>query len=269
MNLRNIKTKLIGMIGETPIAVIQALRFIYLIYTNAKDPETSLLPKLLSRGDTTVDVGANGANWTYSLHQAVGKSGCVYAFEADPYYALATDLTIKFLLMSRGVRMFPYGLSDVDEQVRLRIKDSDGLRLSGQSYVDKRSISDDSAATLVTLKRLDSLIADQPRLLSTKLIKCDVEGYELFVFRGAAQILEHSKPIVILETGNYESQGYSAHDLFDFFAVRDYVCFAMIAENTLARTDHDMNHEKALSVNRVLLPTSMVPIVSRTIDVLQ
>jgi FkbM family methyltransferase len=254
MNTQLIKTRLIETIGEKPTAFLQALRFVYLIKTKSKmDPEISLLPKLLKKGDTTIDVGANGADWTYWLHINVGSSGMVYAFEAEPYYATATDLAIK-LLRLKGVRLFPYGLSDAEGEVALRVTDPKGLRLTGESHIDRNSSGENFGVKRVKVKPLDSFIDDLPGLARTKLIKCDVEGYELFVFRGAVEVLDSSRPFVILETGNYEMQGYSGKDIFDFFHRREYVPFSMIGDNALARTNTAMGHEKAISVNRVLVP---------------
>lgn len=269
MNTRYIKTKLIGALGEKPMVFIQALRFVYLLYSKHNtDPEIALLPTLVRKGDTVIDVGASGANWTYWLQRSVGKTGFVYAFEADPYYALATHLAIK-LLRLKGTRLFPHGLSDSDEEVPLRVIDSEGLRLSGLSHIDKNASKVSSGVNVVNLKRLDSLIREHPRLLTTKLIKCDVEGYELFVFRGAVEILDRSRPFVILETGNFETQGYSGSDLFEFFHSRHYASFALTGDNTLAPTNTAMEHEKALSVNRVLLPLEQITLVQDKIRILR
>ncbi len=254
MNTQQIKTRLIETIGERPTAFLQALRFIYLLYTKQDtDPEIALLPKLLNKGDTAVDVGANGANWTYWLHGIVGRTGSVYAFEADPYYAAATDLTIR-LMRLKGVRLFPYGLSDVEEKVKLQVNDSGGLRLTGKSRIDRNANENSIGAKSVEVRRLDSLIYDFPKLVTTRLIKCDVEGYELFVFRGAVDIIERSRPVIILETGNFEIQGYGSRDVYDFFDCREYVSFALIGDNTLAKTNNAFEHGKAITVNRVLIP---------------
>ncbi len=236
------------------MAFIQALRFIKLLYTKKSiEPEILLLPKFLRRGDTTIDVGANGADWTYWLHRNVGKTGLVYAFEADSYYAVATDLAIK-LLRLKGVQLFPYGLSDVEEEVALRVTDPAGLRLTGTSQIDRNADANNVGVKRVKVKRLDSLMEDFPRLVETKLIKCDVEGYELFVFRGAMRIIERSRPFVILEIGHYDTEGYSGRDVYNFFDSREYISLAMIGDNTLARTNPAMEHEKAISVNRVMVP---------------
>ncbi len=268
MNTQQIKTRLIKTIGERPTAFLQALRFIYLLYIKQRtDPEIALLPKLLNEGDTAIDVGANGANWTYWLHENVGRTGSVYAFEADPYYAIATDLAIK-LLRLRGVRLFPYGLSNVEEKVVLLVHDSKGLRLTGKSHIDRNANECGVGAKSVRLRRLDALLDDLPKLATTKLIKCDVEGYELFVFRGAVEIIERSRPFIILETGNFEIQGYSSRDVYDFFDSREYVSLAMVGDNTLAKTDAAMEHREAISVNRVLIPKEQLRNIQAEINVL-
>jgi FkbM family methyltransferase len=269
MNSEQIKTKLIGAFGEKPVAFIQAVRFLYLLFRRpTPDPEIALLPVLLEKGDTVVDVGANGANWTYWLHRQVGNTGLVYAFEADPYYARATAIAIRLLRM-KGVHLFPFGLSESDEELPLVIADAQGSRLSGLSHIDKNAEKHGRNFQIVRLKRLDSLIGDFPRLAATKLIKCDVEGYELLVFRGAVEILERSRPYIVLETGHYEMQGYSARDVFEFFAERDYASYAMLRDDTLARTDPMMEHPGTLGVNRVMLPREKLMILKdkiRTIE---
>ncbi len=254
MNSQLIRTRLIDAFGEKPVAFVQALRFVYrLLRRSNVDPEFKLLPLLLSKGEAALDIGANAANWTYWLHHNVGRNGVVYAFEAEPYYALATGLAIK-LLRLKGVRLLPFGLSDVEEDVVLRVTDSNGVRLTGTSYIDRNTSGQTVGAQRVKVRRLDSLIGELPALLNTKLIKCDVEGYELFVFKGAVEVLRRARPFIILETGNYEIQGYTGEDIYNFFLEREYASFAMTGANTLAKTDAKMDHPMAVSVNRVLVP---------------
>jgi len=267
MNTKLIKTRLIETIGEKPTAFLQALRFAYIIKIKSKiDPEISLLPRFLSKGDIAVDVGANSADWTYRLHTNVGKTGRVYAFEAEPYYALATSLAIRMLRM-KGVRLFPYGLSDIDGHVALKVMGSNGLRLTGESRIDRNSKADDPGVKKIEVKRLDSLAKEIPELSKTRLIKCDVEGYELFVFKGATEVLTRSRPFVILETGNYESQGYTGEDMFNFFENLEYVPFAMVGKNNISKTDTSLNREGALSVNRVLIPSEQLDNIRRNISI--
>ncbi len=268
MNNQDIKTTLINVIGETPTAYIQALRFVYILLAKQKaDPETALLSAFLHKGDTAIDVGANGADWTTHLHRAVGDNGAVFAFEADPYYALATGIAVK-LMGLKGVRLFPFGLSDSNEEVTLRVTDADGSRLAGLSHIEKGGVKNGRGLKTIQLKPLDSLVREFPALASAGVIKCDVEGYELFVFRGAVEILKQARPVVILEIGNFEEQGYTAKDVVEFFDTRDYRMYAMTAPNTLALTNAALEHAGAISVNRIMIPKEKIDALRTTINFL-
>ena len=267
MNKQQIKTKLIATFGEKSMAYLHALRFIYLLWAKQTlEPEIRLLPLLVHKGETVIDVGANGADWTYWLHHFVGNTGSVFAFEADPYYAKATDVALKLMCL-KGVHLFPYGLSEENEKVPLAIFDVNGSRLSGRSHIDKYSEKTEETQ-IVELKRLDSLVEYYPQLAAAKLIKCDVEGYELIVFRGAVEIMDSSRPIVILEIGHFETQGYSVNDVYDFFSIRNYVSFAMVSDKTIAQTNQMMEHKEALSVNRVLIPVEQITMLSDKIQII-
>jgi FkbM family methyltransferase len=255
MNTQRVKTLMLKLAGDTWASRIHGLRFAYFLKRfPLPDPEVDLLPRFLHPGDSAVDVGANGANWTHALHRAVGDGGEVFAFEADPYYARATDIAIRIMRM-KGVRMFPFGLSDKNEDVLLRIFDDAGQRLSGLGFIDKTAGREGAP---ITLKTLDSLIDQYPRMLSTGVFKCDTEGYELFVFKGARRVIETARPLVILEVGDYAVQGYTAGHLTAFFRTFDYTPFAMISGRKLAKTDDALEHEHALSVNRVLIPSEKI-----------
>ena len=237
---------------------LQALRFVMIARSEAlRDPETALLPDLLETNDVALDVGANGGNWTYYLQQAVGKNGQVLAFEADPYYARATELAIRWTGL-KGTTLFPFGLSDQHETVNLRIKDVKGKRMSGLSHIDKSSPTSAGGVQRIQLRVLDEMMTEYPALKQTKLIKCDVEGYELFVLRGAKKLLQMAQPTLIFEIGNFEAQQYSESDLGLFLKDLGYQIFTLTTTQKLVPVSDNLTHPAAIGVNRVALTPTQI-----------
>jgi hypothetical protein len=76
---------------------------------------------------------------------------------------------------------------------------------------------------MVTCKvvRLDD---ELPRGVEVSLIKCDVEGAELFAFRGGEQTIDRDLPSVIAEINPWYLEGFgvSTADLLEFFSRRGY-----------------------------------------------
>ena len=246
------------------MAYVQAIRFVYLIkfrkHGKKIDPEFDLLSVFLRDGDVAVDVGSNGADWTYQLNRRVGKTGNVFAFEVDPYYSVATSLAIQFMGL-KGVKCFSFGLSDKQEIVQLEIIDNVGNRYSGESRINKKINFKNKKISRVELRTSDSLVADYPELMRSKLIKCDVEGYELFVFKGAQKILSVARPIVIMEVGACKSQGYTSKDLFQFFKIRGYLPYGLVVNKKLHITDEQLQLVNAISVNRVIVPIEKMTLI--------
>jgi hypothetical protein len=71
----------------------------------------------------------------------------------------------------------------------------------GESFYDARLIPAGSKSSLrqaaVEVKTVDSLFSARPR--SVSFIKCDVEGQELQTLRGAKNLIERDRPMLLLE----------------------------------------------------------------------
>jgi FkbM family methyltransferase len=77
----------------------------------------------------------------------------------------------------------------------------------------------------VPVIRLDDYVAEK-NLQRIDFIKCDVEGAELLVMRGASQVLAHMRPIVMLEIAEEWTRrfGYSVADLKVHMFNEGYEC---------------------------------------------
>jgi len=195
-------------------------------------PEISLVTKFVDRGEVVVDIGANGADWTYALSRQVGSAGHVFAFEADPFYAEVTRRAIS-LMNLKNVTFFSFGLSDVQETAHLLIKSDDNERMAGISRIVREANSKTKDKTVkVRLERLDDLAASHSELWLTRFIKCDVEGFELMVFRGGKNVVRRARPLIFAEVGSAHLHGYDDHDLFHFFSELKYRFYAISSDGT-------------------------------------
>ena len=209
--------------GDNVTSWLHGARYVYRLRTVRPEADLALLHLVLSDGDVAIDVGANGADWSVAMSKLCGTNGRVFAFEADPYYALVTKRALR-LLRVKNVEFFSFGLSDKNEETRLRVVLDDGVRTSGRGYVSPDANASDTVP--ITLVTLDSLVATHPPLAKTKVLKCDVEGYELKVLLGSSKVLE-SRPIIICEVGHEDLHGAESDSLTSWLLARGHEMFVV------------------------------------------
>jgi len=166
---------------------------------------------LLRPGDVAVDVGAYKGGYVYWMRRAVGAGGSVLAFEPQPELATYlrrcmhdfgwTNVLVWEVALSCETGARPLYLPGVGP--------SPGASLVGASLP---AGAEGYRVRTETLDRvLEGLGADRP----VRLIKCDVEGHELDVFRGAALTLEKHRPLILFEC---EARHLRDHSMADVFA---------------------------------------------------
>jgi FkbM family methyltransferase len=156
------------------------------------EPGTAaVLTALAPPGGTVIDVGANVGMLTLPAARQVGPTGRVLALEAAPRVA---DL------LSRMVRMNGLGWVEV---CPMAAGDEDGVlrfNLSAQTTHNSVLPLDDVTETIeIPSRRLDTLLAPGERV---DLVKIDVEGAELQVWRGMQRVVGDNPDIaLVLEFG--------------------------------------------------------------------
>lgn len=157
-------------------------------FTGTWEPETvETARRLLPADGVAVDVGANIGFVTLVMAQQVGPAGRVIAFEpADWTYArLQANLALNTMPQVTTVQA---GLSDAEETC----PPADipvGYRLDGRVETRRQSIR---------LTTLDGFLAEHP-VARLDFIKCDTDGFETRVVRGAMQTLRRFRPAIDLE----------------------------------------------------------------------
>ena len=187
--------------------------------------ELALLEYLAQECRVIVDVGAN-AGW-YALHLAQQlrvSAGKVFAFEPVPQTFSALTRNIQLNDYGNVIAAFNLALSDTDRTIQLYVPDVSGSAAASQQPLfpnEKNQTVECQATTLDVFARRQSL----ERL---DLIKCDVEGAELFVVRGGLKPIETHQPIIMLEMLRKWARLFNYHpnDIIGLLKNYGYACWS-------------------------------------------
>src|SRR6476469_4823234 len=163
-----------------------------------------LLDEYLKPTDIAWDIGANSG--TYALHLSRLASQ-VFAFEPVPHNAdILADVKKRAKL--RNLTISRLAISDRVGRARMTIPTTG---FYGGFYLAQLADYGDLDVELSTVDALIAAGVPEPDLL-----KCDVEGAELQVLRGAKELIKRRHPVWLLETFENEPVdllrrwGYSA-----------------------------------------------------------
>jgi FkbM family methyltransferase len=188
------------------------------------EPEVqAALEQHLRPGMIFYDVGANIGFFSLLVARLVGKEGRVVAFEADPEIAAR---------LRENVARNEFGWITVEEKavwseprtVFFARTDPTTSPDRGLGHVVAAGGSD---TIQVSAESLDDYSWTQPL---PDFLKCDVEGAEVEVFRGASRLLEEKRPGIICEMHSDENQRI----LLEEFSRFRYSCTPCGANHILA-----------------------------------
>lgn len=160
-------------------------------YVGDLDPKVSwIVNRLVSPGDTVLDIGANVGVVALQMARRVGGAGRVHAFEPNP--AVASLLT-QSLAENRltQVTLHQYGLGAASGSFQLNVPSRNA---GAASFVRGRG---QSSAVNVPVRTLDDVAVDHG-ISRIDFIKMDVEGFEADVVRGAGRVLSRLRPKAVL-----------------------------------------------------------------------
>jgi len=182
--------------------------------------EIRYLLRSLSAGEAAVSIGAHKGAYTYWMVRSVGPSGAVFAFE--PQAQLAERL--RTLVSSRGLRnvkVETLGVSSKVGTLTLTLPRSDGS--PSASFERRTTLAEDAMKVPVEVTTLDYYFLEQAGAenIPISLIKCDVEGHELEVFRGGRRLLQEQGPDLLFECER-RHRNSPVEEVFDFLLALDY-----------------------------------------------
>ena len=178
--------------------------------------------KLIKKGDTVIDIGANLGYYSILFSDWVGKGGRVYSVEPIELY---NKVFMKKARRRRNITLIPYALGDEEKEVALVTSPQSGYLNTGLPHVydPKRDggMEQQEFAFRAQMRVPSRLFADIGKI---DYVKCDIEGFEWFVLSDMKELIRQHRPIVQVEiwddnleslTAMFSSLGYTANRLVD------------------------------------------------------
>lgn len=186
-----------------------------------------VLELLLRQGDHFVDIGANIGMITLHARSLVGSSGKIDCFEPNPECidSLKNNLAINGI---RNVVVHECALSET----------SGALTLSLMSEHSGTATLADVGTSAVHKIVVDVRVGDEVLKQAPRLIKIDVEGFELQVLKGLRSTLTIHKPFVITELIERQLAlaGTSAREMSDYLFSLNYNAYGIITRRKNLRS---------------------------------
>lgn len=176
--------------------VLGALAY-YDILTPVLDPEVRALSRFVPPGAVVLDIGAGVGLYAFRLARLAGPAGRVLAFEPFPPSANRLALATRWLSL-RNLEIVRSVASAAPGEI------SFGAPVNSRGRVfDQWAHVQAGPATAGPELRVPATTVDREvdarRFPRVDFIKCDVEGYESEVFRGAVRTLRAHRPVLLCE----------------------------------------------------------------------
>jgi FkbM family methyltransferase len=198
----------------------------YARFKNKNDAfEIEILKKTIRPGSYVLDIGANIGFYSKILSNIVGEQGRIFCFEPD-------KTNFKYLQKNtaglKNVVLFNNAVSDKKDVIK--IYKSKMLNVDHRTY----PVSDYESVEEIHAVSIDGLMAEGaiPRV---DFVKIDIQGYELFAFKGMQKLLQSNKDLKMVAEywpHGFKKAGYTAVDLYRFFTSLGYT-FSVMENNIL------------------------------------
>jgi FkbM family methyltransferase len=207
--------------------------------------EKILFLSLVRRGDFVVDVGANTGYYSLLFSNLVGARGRVDVFEPAPPTFAQLEAQIRRSSRFGNLVLNHCALADEERTADLYLPGND----HGQAALTRHSFGSWTADVPVQtyscrVTTLDDYIESQ-KIGSLDFVKCDVEGAELLVLRGARETIRRFMPLIFLEVSAHWTAdfAYEPAEVVRFLEALGYSRFFLVADgvNPLPDPQRDLD----------------------------
>ena len=208
-----------------------ALLMHYWVDTNAREDEALFLNRVVKFGSTVFDVGANVGTLTLPLACQVGNKGKVISIEANPKTFSYLRGNVEFNQYLKNITLLNTAVGNKNGKLYFSNISSDDMN----KVVNK----DYENAIEIPVITLDE-IAKSNNITKIRLLKIDIEGYELFAFKGASNVLKITE-IIFFESWEEHCKNfnYSTVDVVKLLSKYGFSIYKIDNSNLLKEIDEN------------------------------
>jgi FkbM family methyltransferase len=232
---RRLAWPLLRLLPSSLILEIRRRRYLAALrqHTTA-EPELAVVAALVKPGDFCVDIGANFGVYTVAMSRMVGPSGQVVSAEPMP---ITYDLLAKNLkqLGINNAQAIQCAVSDRAGTVSMTLPK---WEFGAPNFYEAHVSADEEASdAIIPSRRLDDILAGHGR--APVFIKCDVEGHELSVLKGAGYTLQSKAAWLIEISGNPDDGTSRAAEVMRIMSRAGYGTYRLNAGKLALREPGD------------------------------
>jgi hypothetical protein len=146
-----------------------------------------------------IDLGGNIGSSSLLMSEILTPNNNIYVFE--PIYFNILNKNIQDNKKEKDIILFPYGVGNCDKQIfipKIDLTNNDNFGAKSIVGFGDNIVNEDDI--IINIKKLDSFDFE-----NISLMKIDVENMEIEVLEGAINLINKCKPVIIIETYQYDN----------------------------------------------------------------
>lgn len=184
--------------------------------------ELKMFSKLVNKGDCVFEIGGHIGYVTQIFEDLVGAEGKVLVAEPTPKSRYLLEKNVR-----DNTKVLPFAMADIDGEMEFYTEKfggftnslMSGLAEATNEWLSKNQHNSKNPISKVTVevKTVDSIC--EQHLVNPNFLKIDVEGAELLVLKGAKQVLQNARALMVEVTIETYKEVFNFLKACDFIAL--------------------------------------------------
>lgn len=189
------------------------------------ETDVEALKKIVKPGWTCLDIGGSFGRYALPMSLAVGPSGKVFSFEPGSYSFKVLSI-VRWFHRLNNVAIYKLAVSDKKGAINLHLPiKQNGKVGTALAFISDKS-EDNTIFESVNMAAIDDFCIEK-QIERVDFIKCDTEGSETRVIKGAEKVIKKSRPFILCEVdiGAVSENNPKAIEIENFLKVISYKIF--------------------------------------------